>query len=48
MQTLILYIDPGTGSIVFQVIIAGVLGAVVTLKSYFGSIKGWIKGLFKK
>jgi hypothetical protein len=48
MQTLILYIDPGTGSIVFQVLIAGVLGAVVTLKSYFGSIKSWVKGLFKK
>jgi hypothetical protein len=37
--THLLYIDPGSGSILFQIIIAGVLGALFFLKSVYGKIK---------
>ena len=33
------YLDPGTGSYVLQIIIAGLLGVSFTLKLYWGKIK---------
>lgn len=33
------YIDAGTGSIVTQVLIAGALGAVVTFKSFWNTLR---------
>ena len=33
------YIDPGTGSLVFQVIVGAVVGALVTLKLYWQRVK---------
>ncbi len=38
------YLDPGTGSFVFQMIIAGVVGGLYTIKTYWRNIKG----IFKK
>lgn len=42
------YLDPGTGSMVLQVIIAGILGAAFTFKTYLRAIFGPVVGLFKK
>jgi hypothetical protein len=33
------YLDPGTGSLIFQVVIGAVLGGLFTLKMYFSKIK---------
>jgi hypothetical protein len=38
------YLDPGTGSFIFQIIIAGVVGGLYTIKTYWRNIKG----IFKK
>jgi hypothetical protein len=42
------YLDPGTGSMVLQVIVAGILGAMFTFKSYVRAIISSITGIFKK
>ncbi|HYM93867.1 MAG TPA: hypothetical protein VET23_06995 [Chitinophagaceae bacterium] len=42
MQYLFLYIDPGSGSYLVQVIIAGVLG----IAFFFKNIWAWIKSIF--
>jgi hypothetical protein len=36
-----LYLDPGSGSIVLQMIIAAILGAGVIIRSQWSKIKGW-------
>ena len=33
------YLDPGTGSMIFQVLIAGLAGVLFLVKSYWSSIK---------
>ncbi len=33
------YIDPGTGSFIIQMLIASILGAVLTVKMWIGTIK---------
>lgn len=38
------YIDPGTGSYLVQVVIAGLLGVLFSLKIYWARIKTFIKG----
>ena len=38
------YIDPGSGSIIFQVIIGGILAAGVTLKMYWGRFVRLFRG----
>ena len=38
------YIDPGTGSYIVQVVIAGLLGALVSLRIYWARIKAFFKG----
>ncbi len=40
------YIDPGTGSYIVQVLIAGLLGALISLKIFWARIKAAIKGWF--
>ena len=38
------YIDPGTGSFILQMIIGGIAGAFVTIKLFWGRIRGrWKK-----
>jgi hypothetical protein len=41
------YLDPGTGSIIVQVLVAGVLGALFTIKNFYRTIKDFIIGIFK-
>lgn len=42
------YIDAGTGSIITQVLIAGALGAVLTIKSFWQSLRKIVaKGLHR-
>ena len=42
------YLDPGTGSMAIQLLVAGALGAIFTLKTYWRSTKSYISGFFKK
>ncbi len=42
------YLDPGTGSMVLQVVVAGVLGALFTFKSYIRAIVSSIGRFFGK
>lgn len=42
------YLDPGTGSMVLQVVVAGVLGALFTFKSYVRAVFSSIGRLFGK
>lgn len=35
------YLDPGTGSILLQVVIAGFLGALLYIKTFFRMLKSW-------
>lgn len=40
------YVDPGTGSYVLQLLIAGLLGALFALKVFWYKIVRFFKGLF--
>ncbi|MBT3232561.1 MAG: hypothetical protein HN356_07075 [Calditrichaeota bacterium] len=42
------YLDPGTGSYIFQLIIAGALGAMFTLKIFWAKIKVFFGDLFNR
>ena len=42
------YIDPGTGSFIIQMIIAGAMGALFTVKVYWKKISSYLKSLFSK
>jgi hypothetical protein len=42
------YLDPGTGSYVLQMIIAGLLGAAFAIKMSWLRIKRFISGLFSR
>lgn len=35
------YLDPGTGSLVFQAVVAGLAAAAYTVRSYWSSIRTW-------
>jgi len=45
---LLLYIDPGSGSYLVQVIIAGILGALFYFKGLWFKFKGLFKGSSKE
>ena len=40
------YVDPGTGSYVLQLLIAGLLGALFALKVFWHKLVAFFKGLF--
>jgi hypothetical protein len=42
------YIDPLSGSIVFQIIIAGVLGALLTVRRWWASMARLVRGLLAR
>lgn len=42
------YLDPGTGSYIFQVMIAAFIGGLFTIKIYWRKIKDYIINLFSK
>ena len=48
MQHFLLYIDPGSGSYLIQVIIAGVLGIAFFFKNIVTAIKYFFYRIFKK
>jgi hypothetical protein len=42
------YIDPGTGSIIIQVLIGGVVGGLALIGVYRMRVKSFLQNLFKK
>jgi hypothetical protein len=42
------YVDPGTGSYVLQLLIAGFLGALFALKVFWHKMIGFFKGLLRR
>ena len=42
------YLDPGTGSMALQLLMASILGFLFTLKTYWGKLKGFLKNLVGK
>jgi hypothetical protein len=42
------YLDPGAGSYILQMFIAGALGLMFTIKLYISKIKSFFRGLFGK
>ena len=41
------YVDPGTGTLMFQLLIAALVGAIFVLKNIRLKIVGFIKSLFR-
>jgi hypothetical protein len=42
------YLDPGTGSYIFQLLIAGAVGLAFVIKVFWGRIKGFFAKLFSR
>jgi hypothetical protein len=42
------YIDPGTGSLIVQAIIAGIAGGLFAIKTFWRQIKSFFSNLFSK
>lgn len=42
------YLDPGTGSFIFQVVIAAVCGAGFAIKMFWARIKGFLHKLWRR
>jgi hypothetical protein len=40
------YLDPGTGSYIFQILIASVVGGLFVIKTFWAKITAFIKSLF--
>lgn len=47
-NSLYAYIDPGTGSYILQMLIAGILGAAFAVKIFWNHIRTFFVKLFKK
>jgi len=43
-----MYVDPQAGSILFQVIVAGLLGAAFTVKRWWAQVTGALSALFAR
>jgi hypothetical protein len=41
-----MYLDPGSGSYLLQLLIAGALGGLVVLRMYWGKVKDFFRKLF--
>jgi hypothetical protein len=48
MQHFLIYIDPGSGSYLVQVIVAAVLGVAFFFKNIAAYVKHWFYRIFKK
>ena len=42
------YIDPGTGSLIFQMLLAGLIGILFAIKVYWRKIKAFLGNRFSK
>ena len=40
------YLDPGTGSYIFQILIAGIVGGIFVIKQFWNKITAFFKTLF--
>ena len=38
------YLDPGTGSMILQAIIGGIVGGMIAIKVYWKKVKGFFSG----
>ncbi|MGM0600140.1 MAG: hypothetical protein ACQETH_10035 [Candidatus Rifleibacteriota bacterium] len=38
------YIDPGTGSFIFQLLISALVGGIFIIKTYWQKIRSWFSG----
>ena len=47
-QTAFAYLDPGTGSYIFQVLVATLIGGLFTIKMYWQKIKDFFISRFSK
>jgi len=47
-QSAVAYLDPGTGSLILQLLIAGIIGAMYTIKLYWYRLKIFIAQIFDK
>jgi len=45
---MLLYIDPGTGSTIIQIIIAGIIGGLFAIKLFWQNVKLFFFNLFRK
>lgn len=43
-----LYLDPGSGSYIFQLLIAALVGGAFVAKMYWGKITGFFRKLFNR
>ena len=48
LQDAFAYLDPGTGSYIFQVFVAALIGGLFTIKIYWRKIKDFVIILFSK
>ncbi len=48
IQNAFAYLDPGTGSYIFQVLVAAVIGGLFTIKIYWRKIKDFVINCFSK
>lgn len=48
MKDLLLYIDPGSGSLLLQVLAGGMLAAGMFIKTYWQKVKFVLRKVFKK
>lgn len=47
-QPVYAYLDPGTGSYIFQVVVASCAGAVFAVKIFWNNIKAFFSSIFLK
>ena len=48
LQNAFAYLDPGTGSYIFQVLVATFIGGLITIKMHWQKIKNFFGNLFSK
>jgi hypothetical protein len=48
MNSILLYIDPGSGSLLLQIIAGGALAAGMFIKTYWQKVKFIFRKVFKK
>lgn len=44
----LLYLDPGTGSYLIQMLIAALAGGLLAVGIYWRKVKSWLRKIFKK
>ena len=47
-QSAVAYLDPGTGSLILQMLIAGIMGTIFTIKLYWYRLKDVFARIFGK